>query len=216
VIQWLDWDLAERVVAVVGASGNIGRACVSALAARVRGLILIGRNVAKLEALRESLQARTTPLDVSSLVADAARASVIVTATSAGRPLLRASALRPGTLVCDIGYPKTVEHDIDSGDVLVVQAGLAEMPFDLPLTHYTRLPNQRMMFGCFSEAMVLALSGRYESFSDYDTGITPEKLAGILALAREHGFAPAPPFSGGTRVDERRVERLCAAERSLR
>jgi fatty aldehyde-generating acyl-ACP reductase len=80
--------------------------------------------------------------------------------------------------------------------VLAISGGLAEMPFPLDITYYTRLPTPTIMYGCFSEAMVLAMAGRYESYSIGQGRITQEKMANILALAQTYGFQPAPLFRG--------------------
>ena len=192
----LEWRLGERTVAVVGASGDIGRACSLALAPRVRRLLLVARNRARLEALRKELPPGVEA-HVSTDVADARRASVLVAATSAPAAILAETDLEPGTVVCDVGFPKSLSYSPSPRvDVLAFSAGLAEMPFDLDLVYYTRLPTARLMYGCFSEAIVLALSGRHESYSSGQGRLTLERLDHILSLAREHGFRPAPCYRG--------------------
>src|SRR5207237_6720044 len=114
-------------------------------------------------------------------VQDATQASVIVAATSAAQPILAETDLQPGTIVCDVGYPKNLSYAPDPRpDVLTISGGLAQMPFALDITYYTRLPDPTIMYGCFSEAMVLAMSNRYESYSIGQGRITQEKMERIL------------------------------------
>ena len=74
------------------------------------------------------------------------------------------------------------------------------MPFALDITYYTQLPTSTIMYGCFSEAMVLAMTGRYESYSIGQGRITQRKMEHILALAQAYGFQPAPLYRGKTPV----------------
>ena len=196
LLERLGWTLTGRTVAVLGASGDIGRACTLALAERAGRLLLVARNRAKLEALREELPAGVAA-EVSTDPQAAAQADVILAATSAAEPILAEADLRPGALVCDIGYPKNLSYAPNPRpDVLVISGGLAEMPFSLDITYQTRLPQDNLMYGCFSEAMILAMSGRYESFSVGQGRITRDKMETILSLAREQGFRPAPLYRG--------------------
>ena len=202
LLQRLHWKLSDRALAVIGASGDIGRACTLALAPRARRMLLIARNKAKLEALRAELPA-AVEAHLTTDVTSAAEADVIIAATSSAKPVLAEDALRPGTVVCDVGYPKNLAYARDPRpDVLVFSAGLAEMPFELGIQYYTRLPTARMMYGCYSEAMVLAMAGRYESFSIGQGCIALEKMDAILSLARSQGFQPAPLYRGKVPVTD--------------
>jgi len=196
LLERLDWDLNDRTVAVLGASGDIGRACALDLATRARRIILIARNKARLEELRNGMPA-SVEVYFSTDVQDAIAASIIITATSAAQPILAETDLRPATIVCDVGYPKNLSYAPNPRpDVLAISGGLAQMPFELDITYYTRLPASNIMYGCFSEAMILALAGRYESYSTGQGRITQEKMDNILALAHAHGFRPAPLYRG--------------------
>lgn len=208
LLDRLNWTLAGRTVAVLGASGDIGRACSMALASRARRMILIARNRAKLELMSESLPTHVNKF-VSTNPLDAAEAEIIVSATSATTPLLAESKLNPGTIVCDISYPKTMVYAPNPrSDVLIFSAGLAEMPGTMDIQYYTRLPTPRITYGCFSEAMVLAMAGMYENYSVGQGHITLERMDNILRLAREYGFRPAPLYRGNYLIDEERIERF--------
>lgn len=196
LLDRLEWSLRDRTVAVLGASGDIGRACALALAPHARRILLVARGKIKLEELRSELPSRVEAY-VTTDVQDATEASVIVTATSAAQPILAEADLRPGTIVCDVGYPKNLSYAHDPRpDVLAISGGLAEMPFELDIQYYTGLPKPSIMYGCFSEAIILTMAGRYESYSIGQGRISQEKMDGILALARAHSFRPAPLYRG--------------------
>src|SRR6266700_3737188 len=126
--------------AVLGASGDIGRACALELATQARRILLIARNKAKLEELRDEMPA-SVEVFTSTDVQDATQASVIVAATSAAQPILAEADLQPGTVACDVGYPKNLSYAPNPRpDVLAISGGLAQMPFELDITYYTRLP----------------------------------------------------------------------------
>ena len=202
LIERLNWNLRERTVAVVGASGDIGRACALALAPHARRILLVARNKAKLEELRDAMPA-DVEAHICTNVQDATHASVIVAATSAAQPILAEADLQPGTIVCDVGYPKNLSYAPEPRpDVLAISGGLAQMPFALDITYYTRLPEPNIMYGCFCEAMILAIAGRYESYSIGQGRITPEKMQEIFTLAQTHGFQPAPLYRGKNPVTE--------------
>jgi len=206
----LGWTLADRSVAIVGATGDIGRACTLALASRVKRLTLIARNKSKLERLGDDAGAGgRPPLQINDDVRAALAADIIITATSAGQALLAEADLRPGTIVCDIGYPDTVALlPAPRRDVIIFSGGLAEMPFTLDLGAYLQLPSPQLMYGCFSEAMTLAMAGCYESCSISQGNITLERMQAILELAKAHGFRPAPLYRGEALIAAETLEQF--------
>lgn len=211
MLDRLGWSLAQKRVAVLGATGDIGQACTRALIEQLgsRRLSLVARNRAKLESLRASLLAAHAHLDlnISSEPGDAIRAEVIVAATSAALTLLAESDLAPGTLVCDIGYPATLAYArAPRPDVLAFTGGLAHSNYPLPITHYTLLPAPDLLHGCFAETLTLALAGRYESFSLGEGRISLDRMQAILDLARSHGFRPAPAYRGSQIITDGDLE----------
>jgi predicted amino acid dehydrogenase len=199
LLERLGWSLADRTVAVLGATGDIGKACAMALIAQLnaRRVQLIARNQFKLDKLKSELSNHFhgIDLDLSREAIEAARADIIVAATSAAQPLLTESQLQSGALVCDIGYPNTLAYSPDPRpDILTFHGGLAQSPYQLPITHYTRLPSPDLLHGCFAETLTLALAGRYESYSLGQGHITIEQMQTIFDLAQTYGFRPAPLY----------------------
>jgi predicted amino acid dehydrogenase len=199
----LDIDLERATVAVIGATGDIGSACCRALAPEVRHLTLAARARGKLEALAASLNgAATDHIRIAENnrhgVADA---HAVLCVASASRAILEPADLRPGTVVCDVGYPKNLAAQAaDRDDVFVFDGGLVETPSPIDFGFDNGLPSPHVLYGCFGEGVVLALEGRFESFSHGKGNITPEKMDEMAALADKHGFGLAPFYSGGRRV----------------
>ncbi len=206
LLERLNWDLTGRTVAILGATGDIGRACAMALVPRAGHLVLVARNRVKLEKFQAELGEQVSTTIVTD-VKQAATADIIVAATSATQPILSEADLKTGSIVCDIGYPKNLSYSsAPRPDVLVISAGLAEMPFELDIQYYTRLPTASQIFGCFAEAMILTMNGQYESYSVGQGRITLEKLGYILNLAQEQGFRPAPLYRGDESITDADVE----------
>ena len=206
LLEKLRLKIKDQTVAILGASGEIGSACMTALAPRAQNVIAIARNKNKLDTIARDLRHTFTSTDSN----DAYQADIIIAATSSAQPLLRQTDLKRGGIVCDIGYPKTmVEGESRRPDVLVFGGGLAESPLTFDLHLDTGLPSPRLMYGCFTETIALALSNRFENFSDGESPITVERMEEILALAYSHGFKPAPLYRGRELIAEENLEAYC-------
>jgi predicted amino acid dehydrogenase len=207
-------DLSRRTVAIVGASGDIGRACALVLGPRVGRLVLVGRSRPKLASLAEALGPQPA-ITTSDDVAEARAASLIIAATSAAEPLLDEADLRPGSVVCDVSYPKTVRRSsAPRDDVLVFAGGIAQLPFELDISYLTRLPGASLVHGCYAETIALSMAGRDESFSLGQGRISPERVGEMRALAREAGIGPAPLLWGQHQLTDAQIAafaRLAAA-----
>ncbi|MBI5052464.1 MAG: hypothetical protein HZB52_04265, partial [Chloroflexi bacterium] len=180
-------------------------ACMNALAPRAHKVIAIARNKNKLDSVVSDLRNTFASTDSN----DAYQADLIIAATSSAQPLLREDDLKRGAIVCDIGYPKTmVEGESRRPDVLVFGGGLAESPLTFDLHLDTGLPSPRLMYGCFSETIALAMSNRFENFSDGESLITVERMEEILALAHSHGFKPAPLYRNDTLMTDEMIEKV--------
>lgn len=204
----LDRDLADSRVAIIGATGDIGRALSLALAGRAGSLLLMARNRAKLEALAQELpEAQET--SIATDVREVLGCDILLVVSSAPEPVLAESDLKPGTIVCDVSYPRNLSYAREPReDILTFSGGLVQMPFELPLGYYTQLARHDLMYGCFSEAIILSLAQQYESFSTGQGAITLEKMARIRELAAQYGFQPALPYRGHTAIDAGVLQRF--------
>lgn len=194
-------DLSNAQLTVVGGSGDIGSACARILAERVRHVTLVARNVERLRVEQgniERLGKATVSIssDINFSIADA---DIVIAAASAIHSFMDVNNFKSGSVICDIGYPKNICY-IAKGrnDLLIFAGGLCSLPSDFHLeTKFDYgLPTKRVLYGCFSEAILLDLEKRYESFSYGKGNITKEKTDEIMAIAHKHGFGLAPFFWG--------------------
>ena len=191
-------DPATATVAVIGATGSIGSACVELIAPHVAHMILVAPNRTRLEQFQTALGERiTTPSEISSDVAAAVRrADLVLTATSSTRELIEPQDLKTGAVVCELSLPRNVAARVELArpDVLVVEGGTLIMPGEPRLTRMNDAGGSFDLnlgcdaaFACMSETMVLALQGRLENYT-LGRGISLERIYEISRLAEQSGF----------------------------
>ena len=222
----MEIDASNATVVVVGATGSIGSACVRMIAPRVRELILVARNETRLRKFHESIEGELPCR--SSYTTDLSRAvragDLILTATSSTQEIIEPEDLRPGAVVCELSLPHDVSRRVavERPDVLVIEGGNMRMPgnpkfmrvrepgleFDLGLPKGTAL-------ACMSETMVLALTGKLESYT-LGRGVETEKVIEIDRLAREAGFELADLRAFDVAITPEQLEKTRAAARERR
>lgn len=202
-------DLDRAEVAVVGAGGAIGAACARILAREVRHLTLIGPQVERLERVAEQIRRETGLVPAVSDQVDRAlpRMDVVVAVSSSGGGIIRPEMLRAGAVVCDVAMPRDVDEQVAAvrDDVLVVDGGLVEVPVRTGLEADGFPPGTAP--ACLAETMLLALEGRYESFT-LGRDLTVEQVDEMARLARRHGFRLAGIRSFHRAVDPGQVRRI--------
>jgi len=176
-------------VAVVGATGSIGSACAELLAPVVAGLVLVGQresHLAKTAAQVRGAGARR--VRVSTHIEDIREAHLVLSVTNAARPVIQPEHLRRGAVVCDVAIPPDVSPRVtrERGDVLVIDGGMLDVPGEVDFGFDFGLPPGKA-YACMVEPMVLALEGRYESYS-LGKQIRVDQVRDIAQLARKHGF----------------------------
>jgi predicted amino acid dehydrogenase len=199
-ITWLcartGLDLGGATVAIIGATGSVGRTCAAHFRDVARRLILTGRNPRKLSAAFESWQERSSNVELTKDNALAiAEADVVVFVTSATRPICGEDAFKPGAIVCDVGYPKNVvSANAVRDDIVLYAGGLARPPNAIRCKTVLGLPADDMIYGCFAEAIAIAMDGRLENCTASPDDILPETLSAVRTALFEHGFT-VPPFT---------------------
>jgi predicted amino acid dehydrogenase len=177
-------------------------------AAEARRLVLVARNRARLEALRAELLP-TVRVDVQVEPQAALCAGTIIAAASAAEPILRQSELTPGTIVCDVGFPKNLAEASESReDVLVFAGGLAELPEPIDLHSYTELATPSLLHGCFCEGIVLAASRKNLDLAAAQGRAATDRARALLEAARRLGIVPAPPYKGARLVRPEEIAAL--------
>ncbi|MDH4138629.1 MAG: shikimate dehydrogenase, partial [Anaerolineae bacterium] len=96
--------------------------------------------------------------------------------------------------------PRDVSRQVveERNDVLVIEGGMVKVPGPVDFGFDFGFP-PKMAYACMAEAMILALEGRYESYT-LGRDITVEQVEEIASLAAKHGFR-----LGGFRSFERSV-----------
>lgn len=193
--------LKETAAAVVGASGSIGLACAEALGPLVGQLLLVGQREIRLSQARAQVEAAgAANVRVSTEIDAIIGADVVLAAAGAGAPLIRARHLKEGAIVCDVAQPPNVASEVqrEREDVSVISGGILQVPGHADFGFDFGLPAGQA-YACMAEVMVLALEGRYESFS-LGQRIPKEKVREIADLARKHGFKVCPDSSSRGRA----------------
>lgn len=177
---------------VVGATGAIGSVCARLLALASDELWLVSPESAKLLALKHDIERENPRATVHvSATPDGAIAEMdlIVTATSgAGKRVLDIMAVKPGCVITDVARPLDLSaEDVSKRpDVLVVESGEIELPGEDIHMRGIGLP-PGVVYACLAETVVLALEGRYETFT-IGRNIEWEKVKEIYRLGLKHGM----------------------------
>ena len=187
----MEIDMAEATVAIVGATGAIGKTCAQMISRDCGHLILVGRRETALDELRarcEGTDGAKAKISTSTEIKAIYEADLILTVTSAVHAVIEPEHLKPGCVVCDVARPRDVSHQVIEArnDVLVIEGGMVEVPGPVNFNFDFGFPEGKA-YACMAETMALALEGRYE---DYTIGreISLKQTLEVQAIARRHGF----------------------------
>ncbi len=179
-------EMPKATVAIIGATGSIGKIAANILSREAGLTYVVGRNMARLEALLEELPDNVV---ATTDISDAVRqADVIVSVSSAVDAIIDPADIKPGAVVCDVARPRDIAEVVAEtrNDVLVIDGGVVKVPGQVDFHFDIGLP-KGLALACMAETMILALEGRYE---DYTIGraISVEQVKEMQALAVKHGF----------------------------
>ena len=201
-------DMKKARVTIIGGTGDIGSACARVLAREAKEIILTGRNKESLKLWKEKLrQEKGAKIGISSDNNAAVKdADVVIACASSSRSLVDLRYFKPGVVICDVAYPKNTSYmTAYRNDLFAFSGGLCSVPTPFDLGFDIGLPSKNILYGCFSEAILLSLEGRYEHFSRGKGLITPEQIDSIKSMGEKHGFVLAPFYWGDRLVTEREV-----------
>ena len=208
----MDIDPSQAKSAVVGAGGSIGRTCARILARQVPEISLVDLDLNRLSKVAAEISAESNAAvkvftDVTSGIRDA---DIIATATSAVNAIIHPADLKSGAVVCDVARPRDVSWRVakERDDVLVIEGGVVAVPGDVQFNFDFGFP-PGMAYACMSETMILALEGRYESFT-LGKEVSVEQVEEISALAEKHGFKLAGFRSFEKAVTDEQIQRTRA------
>ena len=190
-----------RVLAVVGALGNVGSGVARLLGPGYRRTILLGSDRPGTRARLEGMARRIGNGEVATDPAALRDADTVVSAVSATTPVLGPEHFAPGAVVCDVSVPASVRPGTGRAraDLRLLRGGIARLPNgeDLEIAGFHLAPGQ--VYACLAEGMLLGLDGARDATL---TGpITAERVHRMAALAHRHGFqlaedAPRPAGRG--------------------
>jgi len=185
----MDIKIEDATVAIVGATGTIGRVCAELLVDEAARTLLVARDEKKLEVLRDRLKAHARSEIVISTKMDVLKeAQLILTVTSSIHDVIHPEYLQPGSVVCDVARPRDVSAMVAAvrDDILVIDGGMVDVPGAVDFHFNFGFPEGKA-YACMAETIALALEGRFE---DYTVGkeITLERVKDITAIAEKHGF----------------------------
>lgn len=180
-------DLKEARLAVVGATGSIGKACCRMMMPEVGEMILVSRTPEKLQALAKELSSSGKVI-FSTSFEEIKEADVVISVSSADSALLQPEHIKKGAVVCDVARPRDASERIrkERDDVLVIDGGIVKLPGEVNFNCDLGLP-QGLAEACIAETIILALEKRYENYTIGDE-ISKEKIEEIQYLAEKHGF----------------------------
>lgn len=204
----MEVDLNTARLTVVGGTGDIGSACACELARYVKEVTITSRTPANLRRMEKVIKAvKGAKFRGSHDNNEAVRnADIVVAAAGASQSLIKIENFKPGAIICDVGYPKNIAYrSTNRDDILIFAGGVCESPCPFNAGFDIGMPSPNILYGCFSEAIVLALENRYEHFSWGKGRISREQMSEILAMAKKHGFKLAPFFWGDRLVTEEEV-----------
>lgn len=207
----LEIDRPRSTLAVVGATGSIGKTCATILAPQFSRTLLVGRDFEKTKAVATNIPNSEATVSLDRL----READVIVTVTSAETAVIEPDHLKQGAIVCDVARPRDVSVRVAKtrNDVLIIEGGVVKVPGE---------PNFGLDFGfppgtayaCMSETMMLALDDRPESFT-LGKDVSVEQVEETRRMADKHGFQLAGFRSFEREVGAEAIERVKRVRRSM-
>jgi predicted amino acid dehydrogenase len=176
---------------IIGATGSIGRVSSLLVSLVFQEVILVANRVDKLIELREEVMKLSPGIKVTLCTQshlEISDADLIVTATSnQSGSVLDIDLVKPGAVICDCSRPLdiTAEEVAKRPDVLVIESGEVILPGNPQLDFDMGLPYPSV-YACTAETVLLALEGRFESFS-LSKQLSLEKTKEIYKLGMKHG-----------------------------
>ncbi len=119
-------------------------------------------------------------------------------------------------MILDVALPPDIsaEEAATRPDVLVVESGEVLIPGPVSFSFDIGLP-QGVAYACLAEAALLAMDGRFESFT-LGRDVPPAKVKEIYRLFRKHGFQIAPLRTFGEPLTDELVAAKNARAEELR
>jgi predicted amino acid dehydrogenase/ribosome-associated toxin RatA of RatAB toxin-antitoxin module len=209
--ELLGLDISKSKLAIVGGTGDIGSGCARVFVDKVKLLTVTGKTKANLKTIGSELAKKkkakvVATTDNKKAVKDA---DIVIAVASASAAILDVTWFKPGSIICDVGYPKNISYaPVTREDIFIFSGGLTKPPSQIYFPIDVGLPSSDTLYGCFAESIILALEKRYENFSFGRGNITPEKIKEIRELGTKHGFEVADFYWGSKAIDESIINKV--------
>jgi len=204
-------DLSRARVTIIGGTGDIGGAVAKMLSKEVRELTITSRSEKNLMDMERILSYHGTAAIKTSRDNNEAiqGADIILAAASVSGSIIDFNRFKSGAIICDVGYPKNISYTkCNRKDIFIFSGGIASLPSDFNVGFDIGMPSPRVLYGCFAEAVLLALEDRYENFSWGKGNISREKVGFVKEIALKHGFELAPFFWGNRLMKEEDIKEI--------
>jgi predicted amino acid dehydrogenase len=194
-------SLRASTAAVVGANGVVAFGVARSIAGEVGRLILIGRDLDRLERSAESLRKRHPQTEVlTSLDMDDVRdADLVFTATSDPEPVLFADQIKPAAWIFDLGRPADVDDSVfDVPGVHIVPGGVVRPPGAMR-TNIDIHFGDGMVPACMAETMIMTATRAFDRASlgpstrtaNIDYYLPDAERLGFQVITRDERLAKA-------------------------
>lgn len=176
---------------VIGATGSIGAVSAKILACNWQSVVLVAPRAYKLLELKAEIEkiAPDCELIVSTKPDEyTPTCDLIITTTSAqGERILDIEKVKPGAVICDVSRPFDISETeaLKRPDVMVIASGEVTLPGNPDIKFDMGLEGNAV-YACLAETALLALEGRFESFT-LSRKISYQKVLEIDQMAARHG-----------------------------
>ncbi|MBX3118805.1 MAG: hypothetical protein KF784_07040 [Fimbriimonadaceae bacterium] len=195
---------SESTLAVVGATGSIGKTAAMLLSPQFARTLLVGRDQGRTQAVADQIPGSIATTDLNML----READVVITVTSADAEIIEPKHLKTGSVVCDVARPRDVQAKVvkERPDVLVIEGGVVSVPGDVDFGMDFGFP-EKTAYACMSETMMLALENRIEHYT-LGKDVTVKQVEETRDWAAKHGFELAGFRSFEHALEQTAIDRV--------
>jgi len=149
--------LENATIAIVGAAGSVGSACVGLIdEKRVKKLLLV-ETPKMLKPLQKLFGKTNNNTSFSSDLSNIKEADLVITLTNATTDIIKEKYLKPGAIVVDDSQPVNISRDIIEGDNDILISGCAIHAPKIHCSYDFGLPKEAV-FTCLGEVLALCCS----------------------------------------------------------
>lgn len=216
LIKMVDGIFQGKVL-IIGATGSIGKVLAKVLAPKWAEIILVAPKGYKLMEIAKEVHQLSPQTKVivhtenDKFLPDVDL--IISTTSSTQEDIININNVKPGAVICDVSRPFNISETaaLKRPDVLVIASGEVELPGSVVIDRSIGL-HGNIVYACLAETAILALEGKFESFS-ISRDLDYKKVSLIDLLARKHGVKLAAIM--GHRYEITLEEILLCKERAL-